>query len=91
MAIKGIFASHSNIVGTRRGDFASAILQTNPTGNAPMLALSSGMASRGLGDTVATWFEENHLSGRIGVTNNASTGTTFTVDDSTQVIAGQIY
>lgn len=91
MAIKGIFASHSNIVGARRGDFASAILQTNPTGNAPMLALSSGMMSRGLGDTVATWFEENHLSGRIGVTNNASTGTAFTVDDSTQVIAGQIY
>lgn len=91
MAVKGVFASHQNIIGARKGDFASGLLQTQPTGSAPMLALSAGMASRDLADTVATWFEENHLSGRIGITNNAGTGTTLTVNDATQVVAGQMY
>jgi len=91
MAVKGVFASHQNIVGARRGDFASGLLQTQPTGSSPLLALSSGMASRDASDTVASWFEENHLSGRINVTNNAGTGTSFTVDDATQVVPGMIF
>lgn len=91
MAVKGVFASHQNIVGARKGDFASGLLQTQPTGSAPLLALSSGMSSRDAMDTVATWFEENHLTGRINVTNNAASGTTFTVSDATQVVAGMIF
>ena len=91
MAVKGVFASNQNIVGARKGDFASGLLQTQPTGSAPLLALSSGMASRDAVDTVATWFEENHLTGNINVTNNAASGTSFTVDDATQVIAGMIF
>lgn len=91
MAVKGVFASHQNIVGARKGDFASGLLQTQPTGSAPLLALSSGMASRDAMDTVATWFEENHLTGNVNVTNNAVQTTTFVVDDATQVIAGQIF
>jgi hypothetical protein len=91
MAVKGVFASHQNIVGARKGDFASGLLQTQPTGSAPMLALSSGMASRGLGDTVATWFEEDHLTGTINITNNAGTGVTLTLNDVTQVVANQVF
>lgn len=91
MAVKGVFASNQNIVGSRKGDFASALLQTQPDGSAPLLALSSGMPSRDAMDTVITWFEENHLSGRINITNNAGTGATVTVDDASQVVAGQLY
>lgn len=91
MAVKGVFASDSNIQGTRKGDFAGSLLQTVPTGSAPMLALSAGMKSRGMQDTVITWFEENHLSGRNTVTNNATTGATFTLSDATQVVANQVY
>ena len=91
MAVKGVFASDQNIVGSRKGDFASGILMTMPTGSAPLLALSSGMESADASDTVVTWFEENHLSGRINITNNAGTGTSVVVDDATQVVAGLVY
>ena len=91
MAVKGVFASDQNIVGSRKGDFASGILMTMPTGSAPLLALSSGMESVDASDTVITWFEENHLSGRINVTNNATTGTSFVVDDASQITAGLVF
>lgn len=91
MAVKGVFASDQNIQGTRKGDFASALLQTMPTGSAPLLALTSGMESQDAVDTVITWFEENHLTGRIGITNNAASGLSFTLEDASSVIAGQVY
>ncbi len=91
MAVKGVFASDQNIQGTRKGDFAGALLRIDPTGSAPLLALSSGMEGEGASDTVIHWFEENHLSGRINVTNNATTGTTLTVDDVTQVVPGAVF
>ena len=73
MAVKGVFASDQGIQGDRKGDFAAALLQVNPTGTAPLLALSSGMESADAADTVVIWFEENHISGRINLTNNAFT------------------
>lgn len=93
MAVKGVFASDQNIQGTRKGDFASALLQTIPQGTAPMFALSAGMESADAGDTVITWFEENRITGRVNITNNATTGTSFTVSaaDATTIIAGQIF
>ena len=91
MAVQGVFASDQNIPSARKGDFASGILQTMPTGSAPLLALSAGMESQGATDTVVTWFEENHLSGRINVTNNAASGVTLVVDDASQIIAGLVY
>lgn len=91
MAVQGVFASDQNIPGARKGDFASGILQTMPTGSAPMLALSSGMESMGASDTVVTWFEENHLSGRINVTNNAGVGASLVLDDPSQTIPGLVY
>lgn len=91
MAVKGVFASESGIVGDRKGDFAGALLQTQPTGSAPLLALTAGMRSSDAMDTVITWFEENHISGRIDVTNNAGTGTSIIVDDASHVVPGQIF
>jgi len=91
MAVKGVFTSDAGIVGDRKGDFTSGLLQTMPTGMVQFLALSSGMESADAQDTIVTWFEENHISGRVNVTNDATTGTTFTVDDNTIVVAGQVY
>ncbi len=91
MAVKGVFASDQGIQGDRKGDFASALLQVNPTGTAPLLALSSGMESASAMDTAVTWFEENHISGRINATNNAGTATSVIVDDVTIVVPGSIF
>lgn len=93
MSIKGVFASDQGIAGERRGDFASSVLKNNPNGTAPMFALSSGMESAAAADVVITWFEELHNTGRIGIINNASTGTSLTVTaaDATNVIANQMY
>jgi len=91
MAVKGVFASDQGIQGDRKGDFASALLRIDPTGSAPLFALSSGMESADAADTVVTWFEENHISGRINITNNAGTGTSIIVDDVSHVVAGQVF
>lgn len=91
MAVKGVFASDQNIAGTEKGSFASAILQLYPTGTAPLLGLSSGMQSTDESSTIVTWFEENHLSGYLTVTNDATTGTTVSLGtDIEQVVAGAV-
>lgn len=77
MAIRGVFASDSGIVGDPKGDFASALLQEFPTGSAPLFALSSGMPSRPAMDVVVNWFEENHISG-LTTTSAAVAGTVAT-------------
>lgn len=77
MAVRGVFASDSGIVGDPVGDFAAALLQEFPTGTAPLFALSSGMPSRPATDVVVNWFEENHLSGRT-TTSGAVASTTTT-------------
>ena len=64
MAVRGVFNSDAGIQGERMGDFAGSLLRINPTGAAPMLALSSGMKSADATDVVVTWFEEAHISGR---------------------------
>lgn len=91
MAVKGVFASDSGIVGDPKGDFAAAILSSVPTGSAPLFALSSGMPSRPAMDTVITWFEDQHISGRTlnqGLKN--STDSPLTVNDGSSYIAGVI-
>lgn len=90
MAVKGVFASDQNIAGTVKGSFASALLQVDPTGSAPLLALSSGMQSEDSSSVVETWFEENHLSGYLTVTNDAALTTTMVLSDGNQVVAGTI-
>lgn len=79
MAIRGIFASDSGIIGDPIGDFASALLTEMPTGSAPLLALSSGMPSTPATDVVVNWFEENHIAGSTTVNGAVASTTTTTV------------
>ena len=76
MSVQGIFLSNQGIVGERQGDFASAILMTQPTGTALFLAMTAGMKKESTVDTVFTWFEDAHIAGR---TTTASGGITTTV------------
>ena len=87
--IQGIFASNQGIVGDRVGDFASAILRYQPTGTALLLALTSGMAKSGAADTVFTWFEDSHQTGRAAIQDGGST-TQITVDDGSFYIPGTV-
>ena len=87
--IQGIFASNQGIVGDRAGDFASAILQINPTGTALMLALSSGMGKASAQDTIFHWFEDSHQPGRAATASGGTT-TTVVVDDGSQYVPNQI-
>lgn len=90
MAVKGIFTSDANIPGSRRGDFASAILQMFPTGSATLFALTSGMAAADAVDPVITWFEESHITGRVAITASAGLSTSLTVDDASSYIPNTI-
>lgn len=91
MAVKGIFTSDANIAGTRKGDFASAVLQLFPTGNAPFFALSSGMESADATDPIVTWFEEAHITGRqVVVTGGGATVAQITIDDASSYTPGTV-
>lgn len=90
MAVKGVFNSDSNIPGSRKGDFASAILQMFPTGSATLFALTSGMASADAVDPVITWFEESHISGRLSITASAGLSTSLVVDDASSYTANTV-
>ena len=90
MAVQGIFTSDSNIQGSKTGDLASGLLETEQTGDSPFFALTSGMQSSDARDVIVTWFEENPMTGRTTITNNATTGATLIVSDATQLLAGTI-
>lgn len=83
MAVRGIFTSHSNIVGDRVGDLASRVLMHMPQGTAPLLALSSGMPKRPARDTAFSWIEDQHISGATVADGPALVGDTdFNVVDA---------
>lgn len=83
MSIRGIFASHSGIVGERVGDLASRVLMLGYTGTAPLLAMSSGMPKEPAGDTSYSWTEDSHISGNTAATvNKLSTDLSINVDDT---------
>lgn len=85
MAVQGVFASNEHIVGNRVGDFASSILNLFPTGNAPLLALSSGMPDEAAMDVIVNWFEENRITGRAATVSGGTT-TTVVVDDGSSYV-----
>jgi hypothetical protein len=87
--IQGIFASNQGVVGDRAGDFASAILQIDPTGTALFLALSSGMGKESAQDTIFHWFEDSHQAGRSNITAGGTT-TTISVGDGSQYVPNQV-
>lgn len=91
MAVRGIFTSDAGIAGDKKVDFAGALLQTEQAGDAPFFALSAGMKNEPINSIVSVWFEEDFLTGRKLVSNNAGTGATLTVDDGSDVVPGQFY
>lgn len=82
MAIQGIFTSNQGMVGDRKGDFANAVLQIDPTGTALFLALTSGMQKTPATDTIFNWFEDIHVSGRTLAVSGGVTTTVVVVDGS---------
>ena len=91
MAIRGIYASHSSIVGERQGDFATRLLLTGYGGMVPITALSAGTPKSSVSDTAYSWREDMDVTGNakltVGVNNVA---TTLTVDDSQTWIPNSI-
>lgn len=77
MAVRGIFASHSSIMGDRVSTLSSRILIKGYGGTATLLALSSGMKEEKVTDTNWSWVEDSHISGNTncpaGATNVATT------------------
>lgn len=84
MAVRGVFASHSGIVGERVGDLSSRVLMLGYSGTAPMLALSSGMPKENAVDTSFSWTEDSHISGNT-LANGGQTDVDVTLqfDDTT--------
>lgn len=84
MAIRGLFSSHSAIVGDRRaGDFAGRVLMNGFGGTVPMLALSAGMPKDSVTTTEYSWVDDTHISGAAKATVAATAvATSITVDDS---------
>lgn len=80
--IQGIFSSNQGIVGERLGDFASAVLMTDPTGNAPLLGLTAGMPKESTADTTFNWFEDVHQAGRQATVSGTTTTTVVVADGS---------
>ncbi len=82
MAVQGIFASNQGIVGERVGDFSSAMLMINPTGNTPLLGLTAGMPKENAADVAFTWFEDSHQAGRQDCVSGGTTTTVVVADGS---------
>lgn len=82
MAVTGIFASHHGIIGDRQRDFSASMLRIHPTGNTPLLGLTSGMPSESASDTAFNWFEDVHQSGRQTCVSGGTTTTVVVVDGS---------
>lgn len=91
MSIRGIFASHSGIIGDRVNDFSSKVLQVGWGGTAPLLALSSGMPTENVSNTSWSWIEDSHIAGNTEVvTGGNAAATTFTVVDTQLFVRHQI-
>lgn len=82
--IRGIFASHSSIVGDRQPTLSARVLKKGWGGTAPLLALSSGMKEESVSDTSWSWIEDSHISGNgtVGATSYNTTDTAIVVLDT---------
>lgn len=82
MSVQGIFTSNQGIVGERVGDFASAMLMLEPTGNAPLLGLTSGMPKESAADVTFHWNEDGHEAGRQAIVSGGTTTSVVVADGS---------
>lgn len=84
MAVRGVFASHSGIVGDRVNTLSSRILRLGWAGTLPLLALSSGMKEESVSDTGWSWVEDTHISGNgVSPAGASNVATTIPVADTT--------
>lgn len=91
MSIRGVFASHSGLIGERGTDLSARVLMTQAGGMAPLLALSAGMAAERAPQTSFSWIEDEHISGNQKVVTGGNTvATSITMDDSGIWIEGQV-
>lgn len=91
MAIRGIFASHSGIVGDRVGDFSSRMLTLGYGGQVPITALSSGTPKVPTTDTSYSWRENMDITGNTTVTAAVTNvATSLPVADSQNWIVNSI-
>lgn len=82
MAIRGVFTSHSGLIGERGTDLSARVLMTGPGGMAPLLALSSGMPTERAPQTTFSWIEDEHISGnQVVVTGGNNVAASITMDD----------
>lgn len=86
MTVRGVFASHSSIVGDRQNTLSGRVLKKGFAGTAPLLAISSGMKEEKISDTSWSWIEDSHISGNAkSVAGVASAVTTVIPIDDTNI------
>lgn len=91
MSIRGVFTSHSGLIGERGTDLSARVLMTGPAGMAPLLALTSGMPKENAPQTSFSWIEDEHISGNQEVVTGGNTAATqIVVDDAGIWTAGTI-
>lgn len=91
MSVRGIFASHSSIVGDRQTDLTGRALRADWGGIVPMTALSAGCPVDSVTDTSYTWREEEPVMGNALLTAAATNvQTTLTVDGTSNWVEGAI-
>lgn len=83
MSVRGIFTSHSGLIGERGTDLAARVLRTGAGGTAPLLALSAGMPSAYAPQTSFSWIEDERITGNGKITTGGnSAATSLIVDDA---------
>ena len=92
MAVKGIFVSDAGALQERTGGLNSSILHEARGGATPLFALSSGMASSDVDNSVVTWYEEGiwHTRALITAVSNPL-GNLVTVEDSSWMTENMIF
>lgn len=92
MAINGIFESHMGIAGDTEPTFAGSLMEYNLGGEAPLLTLSGGMASKTSENDTIVWNEKLPELGRCKLAEDLDTSETdVDVDDATSIVPGMIF
>lgn len=91
MAIKGIFVSDAGGLQERTDALSSTILKEERGGSVPLFAMSSGMATTNLSNTITTWYEEGLMVTFAEITAiSAPTGNQITIDDASWVTENMV-
>lgn len=80
--IRGLFLSHSGLIGEQQQDISSRVLMTGPGGTAPLLALTAGMPTEKTNQTNWSWIEDSHIAGSQVVTTGGNAAATSLIVNS---------